>query len=179
MLHGTTIYTDIFRCEIYLIDKLILEDYRCQYSSLPDYVWSKRLSLPSNDKNKSLVTGSVRLIPQNFSNNLRNVPYNLQWCACLHPSLSCFSTAFLLLVLLFLLLVLMMNWYSSCDSFSKTVWIAPVFNNTLTFPTPRDSASLPESSHLQSACCTDMDELYSISLPLVFFLFYLICPLLS
>ena len=25
----TTIYTDIFRCEIYLIDKLILEDYRC------------------------------------------------------------------------------------------------------------------------------------------------------
>ena len=61
-------------------------------------------------------------------------------CACLRPSLSRFSTAVLLLFaaspddeLIALLFA---------DSLSKTFRIAPVLNNTLTFPTPKDSASL-------------------------------------
>ena len=55
----------------------------------------------------------------------------------LYNNLSCFSTAILLLFaadsdeLIFLLF----------DGLSKTVSIAPFFNNSLTLPTPKDSAS--------------------------------------
>ena len=65
--------------------------------------------------------------------------YNLQCCVCLHPSLFCFSTAVLLLFATSLndeLIVLLF-----VDSLTKTVGIAPVFNNTLTFPAPNNSAS--------------------------------------
>ena len=53
------------------------------------------------------------------------------------------SRAFPLLFFSFLLLVLMMNLIVLlfADSLSKTVGIIPVFNNTLTFPTPKDPAS--------------------------------------
>ena len=57
----------------------------------------------------------------------------------LHPSLSCFSTAIVLFAAstdderIFRLFA---------DSLSETVGIAPVFNNSLTFPSPKDPASL-------------------------------------
>ena len=43
--------------------------------------------------------------------------------------------------------------------------IVPVFNNTLTFPTLMLACCMAESSHLQNACCTDRNELYSIQAP--------------
>ena len=75
--------------------------------------------------------------------------YNLQWCVCVIP---CFATAVLLLFaadsdeLIFLLF----------DSLSKTVSIAPFFDNTLTLltpNTPKDSASLLSGwKQLSSKC---------------------------
>ena len=64
--------------------------------------------------------------------------YNVQQCVCYNIDLSHFSTAVLLPFaadsdeLIFLLF----------DVLSKTVGIALVFNNTLIFPIPKDSASL-------------------------------------
>ena len=77
------------------------------------------------------------LIPQNFSNDLRNGSTH-KLCTiysdvCFHSSLPCFSTAILFVYaaspddeLIFLLLA---------DRIAKTAGIAPVFNNTH-FPTP-------------------------------------------
>ena len=77
----------------------------------------------------------------------------------LYHNLSCFSTTVLLLFaansdeLTFLLY----------DGLSKTVSIAPVFNNTLTLPASKDSATVAcctaESSHLQNACYTNWNDL--------------------
>ena len=77
-------------------------------------------------------------ILQNFPNNLRNGSTH-QLCTIYSDSVwTLISPAFPLLFFSFLLLVLMNNewlFLLVADSLSKSVGIAPVFKNTLTFPT--------------------------------------------
>ena len=70
---------------------------------------------------------------------------------------------------------------------AQTCFHAPKLHLSLTvlwpFPLPKILLAcymyMAESSHLQNACCSDRNELNSISLPLVSCLLYLVCPLLS